>query len=114
MKNDYFLSAPASKKTSSGLVVAGTSIFHGFLIGTDGINDPVITIYDNTKAEGEEIVPTATYDASQLGINGVTGVNMVCVNGIYVSITCAGACEVVVQYVTGFPRYFMGLTSIGA
>jgi hypothetical protein len=112
MRNEYFLSAPAAKKTPSGVVYAGPCIFHGFLVGTDGINDPVITIYDHaSKAEGQEVVPTSTYDSSQMGINGATGMNMFCVNGLYVEITCAGTCEVVLQYNPGYPRYFLGLTS---
>ena len=100
--SDFLLSEPASKKTSSGIVRTGKCIFHGFLIGTDGVNDPTITVFDNTAASGQEIIPSATYDASQLGLNGVTGINMYCANGIYVEITCAGACEVVIQY-TPYP-----------
>ena len=99
MRNEYFLSAPAAKKTSSGVVYAGPCIFHGFLVGTDGIDDPVITIYDHaSKAEGQEVVPTTTYDASMLGLNGATGINQLCAIGIYLEITCSGTVEVNVQY----------------
>lgn len=84
--------------TSSALVYTGACIFHGILMGTDGVNDPTITVYNNTSAAGNKVIPTATYDASLLGINGVTGMKQNCNNGLYVEITCAGSVEVVVQY----------------
>ncbi len=98
-KWDIFrLSVKPAKKTASGAVYTGPCIFHGFLLGTDGTNDPVITFYDNTAASGSEIVPTATYDASLLGLNGATGMYQYCAAGIYVEITCTGAVEVVTQF----------------
>ena len=95
----YRLSMPAAKITESGVVYAGPCIFHGFLLGTDGVNDPTITIYDNASAaSGQEVVPTQTFDASALGLNGVTGIYQLCDNGIYIEITCAGAVEIIPQY----------------
>lgn len=89
--------------TASGLVNSGPCIFHGFTLGTDGTNDPAITIYNNIAASGQEVVPTATYDASLLGLNGATGFNQWCDTGLYVAITCAGTVEVAIQYV---PYYY--------
>jgi hypothetical protein len=92
------LAAAPEKKTASGIVYTGRCIFQGFLLGTDGTNDPVVTIYNNTAASGQEVIPTATYDASALGLNGVSGIKQYCDMGLYVEITCAGSVEVVVQY----------------
>jgi len=92
------LSQAPVKKTSSAVVYTGACVFNGFLIGTDGVNDPTITFYDNTAASGEEIIPTCVYDASALGLNGVTGINQYCSTGIYLEITCSGTVEVVPQY----------------
>ena len=91
-------SRPPAVKTASGLVYSGPCILHGFLLGTDGVNDPVITVYNNTAASGEEAIPTATYDASALGLNGATGMKMYCDLGLYVEIACAGSVEVNVMY----------------
>lgn len=92
------LSKQPSKKTANALIHTGPCVFHGFLLGTDGVNDPSITFYDNVLAAGEEIVPTCTYDASALGLNGATGMNIYCENGIYLEIACAGTVEVVPQF----------------
>ena len=94
----FLLSTSPVKKTASALIYTGPAILHGFLIGTDGINDPTITIYDYLSAGGQEVVPTTTYDASVLGLNGATGINQLCAIGIYLEITCSGTVEVNVQY----------------
>jgi len=81
------------------LAFTGRCMFQGFLLGTDGTNDPEITIYDNTAASGREVVPTTTFDASALGLNGaMIPVDIECNKGIYVGVTCTGACEIVVIY----------------
>jgi len=100
------LSTTPTKIISSTTVFTGACSFRGFLIGTDGVNDPVITIYDGTSNAGAEIVPTATYDASQLGLNGVTGLNpgVKCNTGLYIEITCDGTVEVVPYWVAFNPN----------
>lgn len=91
-----FRTLTQSKKiTASGLIFTGECVFRGLLIGTDGTNDPTITVYDNTADSGEEILPTNTYDASALGLNGVVSLDIHCKNGLYVAITCNGTVEVV-------------------
>lgn len=92
-----------STKTASGLVCGGPCIFQGFVLGTDGTNDPTITLYNNVAASGQEVVPTTTYDASALGLNGATGFHQWCDTGLYIAITCAGTVEVSVQYI---PYYY--------
>ena len=91
--------AKHSKKTVSGVIITGESHFFGFTLGTDGINDPTVTLYDNTAASGDEIVPTTTYDASALGLNGMLlGNPLYCANGIYVELSAAGTKEIVIYY----------------
>jgi hypothetical protein len=97
------LSKEPNKLTASGILYTGKCIFQGFLLGTDGVNDPVVTIYNGVDNTGQEIVPTATYDASAYGLNGCTGINQYCDVGIYVEITCAGTVEVVVQHSPYYP-----------
>ena len=89
----------SSKKTASGIVYTGECLFNAFFIGTNGVNDPTITIYDGTDNTGDEIIPTNVYDASLLGLNSaVLKCPVKCWTGIYVEIDCAGAVEVVVHY----------------
>ncbi len=68
-----------------GLIHEGPAILFGLLIGTDGTNDPTLTVYDNTTGSGKEVCPTNTYDASALGLNGfMPGAGIFCENGIFV------------------------------
>ena len=86
--------------TSSTLIKSGYSKLTAVLIGTDGSNDPVITVYDDlSNTAGTEAVPTVTYDASALGLNGVAfNQSIECQVGIYVEITNLGTGEVLVYY----------------
>jgi len=91
------------KLTASGQVVTGRYKFFGFTLGTDGANDPEVTIEDKDNATGKtggEIMPTATYDASALGLNGALLSEAIdCSFGIYLTISiAAGAVEVTVYY----------------
>ena len=95
------LSKEPTKFTASGVVHTGPCVFMGFLIGTDGVTDPVITIYNGTDNSGEEIVPTCTYDGSAYGLNGATGLHQYCDKGLYIEIT--GSVEVVMQYAPYYP-----------
>jgi len=85
--------------TASGIVTSQDAFLNGFLIGTDGINDPTITIYKGTAAvQGNEIMPTTTFDASKQGLHGfVLGYEKQSFGGMYIEITCAGSCEVVLD-----------------
>lgn len=97
---------PAEKPTiftASGLINSGPCVFYGFTIGTDGVNDPTIAIYNNTAGSGQKVIPSNSYDASLLGLNGATGMKVWCDMGLFITITCAGNVEVVPQYV---PYYY--------
>ncbi len=97
------LNKEPTKITVSGIINTGPCVFHGFLLGMDGVNDPVITIYNGVNNTGQEIVPTATYDASLLGLSGVVGMNQYCDIGLYIEITCAGAVEINVIHTPYYP-----------
>ncbi len=100
MPYNQVLSKTPTKITASAIVHTGPCVFRGLLLGCDGTNDPVITVYNGLDNSGGEIVPTCTYDASALGLNGVTGIEpgIYCDTGLYIEITCAGTVEVVPQY----------------
>jgi len=87
---------------ASGMAFTGESILSHMLLGTDGTNDPEITIYDGLDNTGVEKVPTTTYDASALGLNGFTLHHVLeFQTGIYVEITCGGTVEVCIGYKSG-------------
>jgi len=91
-----------SRKTSSGIVYTGSCLLFHMFVGTDKTNDPEITIYDGTNNTGTEVVPTNTYDATALGLNGFCLATPIkCGTGIYVEITCGGNVEVNIGY---FPQ----------
>lgn len=85
--------------TETGYITESPAFYGGFRLGTDSVNDPEITVA-NGEGGDHEPEPTATYDASQLGLNGASeGGNVVyCKNGIHVTITCAGTVEVSVRF----------------
>lgn len=88
------------KLTASGMAYTGKSALTDVLIGTDGLNDPTVSVFDGTDSSGEEKMPTNTYDASKLGLNGVVWQNpRLMETGIYVLIAlAAGDVEVVTGY----------------
>ena len=43
----------------------------GFLLGTDGVNNPRFSLHHGTANTDEEKVPSTTYDAAAHGANGV-------------------------------------------
>jgi hypothetical protein len=52
---------------TTGPVVSGAHNLLGFLIGTDGVNDPRFSLHNGEDETGKEVVPSTTYDASQWG-----------------------------------------------
>ena len=97
---------------ASGLVYNRPCWFTSMLLGLDRTNDPQITVYDTTNAPvpgtDEEKVPTNTYDASALGLNGVEKERRsYCHYGLYIIIEApgggafGGSAEVVVGYDPG-------------
>ena len=91
--------AHAILMTASGIVTSKDSYLLGVQIGTDGVNDPTITVYKGTAAvQGNELIPTATYDSAKEGIQGFVGPYLKgAPSGIYCEITCAGSVEVVLD-----------------
>jgi len=94
--------AVKKRLTASALVKTGYSKLVGYLVGTDGATDAIITIYDSTAATaGTEAVPTQKFDASALGLNGAWFGHegaIECQVGIYVEITDIGTGELLVYY----------------
>lgn len=87
--------------SSSQIVCSGPCLFWGILIGTDGVNNPTVTVYDNTTNSGDEVAPTCEYDATLKGVNGFVlpdSEARYCENGLYIEITCAGTVEVSVLW----------------
>ena len=86
--------------TATGVVFSGRGLVYDVLIGTDATNDPEITMYDgNSATNTKQILPTNTYDASQLGLNGYsTSIGTRVNNGCYIVITCGGTCEVIIKW----------------
>ncbi len=75
----------------------GKCTYHGFRLGMDATNDVTLTIKDGDI----EIVPTNTYDASALGLNGEVlpdQAAITCETGITVTVTCTGTFEIIVVY----------------
>lgn len=93
-------SVRTKKLATSGIAFTGHCLFAGMLIGTDGANDPTITVYDGTDNTGTEVFPSNAYDASFLGLNSeVFPIPIECRTGIYVEITIGGgACEAIILY----------------
>jgi hypothetical protein len=79
----------AVKFSSSQIIESAPCDLCGFLLATDGVNDPTITFFNGTGPEVNfEVVPTCTYEASTFGLNGfMPGYQINCPNGLYVEVT---------------------------
>lgn len=100
--------ALTNRLTASGMLYTGESMFLDLLLGLDGTNDPAVSAFDGLDSTGREVLPTNTYDASQLGLNGVVWQFARKMNtGIYILISIgAGDVEVVGGYC---PRSLWGV-----
>lgn len=88
--------ARAVRFTASGVLWAGPCTLCGFLIGTDGVNDPTLTFYNSQAATANtDIVPTTTFEASVFGFNGFMPGHMEidCPSGLYVQVANLGTGE---------------------
>ena len=78
----------------SGLVYNGSCWFVNFKPGMDNVNDPLITVYDTnvTPVAGTdvELIPTNPYDASAMGLNGISQDNSYAKVGIWLVVTAIG------------------------
>ena len=96
----FIYSTPA-RIVANTLIYTGKGFLFSLLIGTDGVNDPVVSVYDYTDATlpATRIVPSNTYDASVLGLNGVVFKYAKEFNtGLYVKIADIGTGEVIVDW----------------
>ena len=85
--------------TGNKVVMNNACHFYGIILGTDGVNDPTITVYDNPSTNSGDIVsPPTTFDASALGFNGfVLAKGVRCWQGLTVRcVLGGGTCDVVV------------------
>ena len=79
--------------TASGSIINVPCWFVNMKIGMDNTNDPEITVYDSNGAptDGEtELIPTQVYDASAMGLNGISGDQSYCRYGVYVTLHASG------------------------
>jgi len=71
------------------------------VIGSDGTNNPVMAVYnedDDSQTAAAEILPSQTYDAIALGLNGIVYQFMEYLDtGLYVAISNIGSGSVVVS-----------------
>ena len=94
---DYF--------TESGVITKSPALCAGFLLGTDSTNDPTIGLWNNPGTR--LIIPTCTYDASALGLNGASTKWRHCADGLSLAVTCAGTVYIVPiwqAWITGLHR----------
>ena len=90
-----------SRITESSLIYTGTGFLFSILVGADNVNDPVVAVYDDTDGNtaANRIIPSVTYDASVLGLNGVVlEFPKKFTTGLYVVVTNIGSGEVIVDY----------------
>jgi len=85
--------------TSTATIHSAACFLGRILIGTDGVNDPVVAVYNNTAAtDATRVIPSVTYDASALGLNGVVlEFAEYLSTGLHVTISNIGTGEVIVS-----------------
>jgi hypothetical protein len=77
---------------SSQLAIRGHSIFFGILVQTDGTNDVTVSLYDNVKGEGKQIIPAQTVlAASSRNVSISMDPPLECTRGIYLVISGTNA-----------------------
>lgn len=89
------------RATASALIFTGAGFLFSMLLGSDTINDPVVSVHDalNGDTATNEIIPSNTYDASALGINGLAlHFAKHFSTGLYLKIANIGSGSVVVDY----------------
>lgn len=90
------------RATASVQVHDGEGFIFSMLIGSDTVNDPVVAIHDCTtgnQAAGNQIIPSNTYDASILGINGVVfKISKRVTSGLYIAIANIGTGSVIIDW----------------
>ena len=91
--NNMIIAQDGEHFTGSGVIVRGAALCAGYLIGTDSTNDPTIGLWNNSGTR--LIIPTATYDASALGLGGASITWRHCSDGISLVVSCSGTVYIV-------------------
>lgn len=85
----------------SGQVEAGRANLLGVLLGTDGINNVRFSCHNGVSNTDQKVVPSASYDATALGLNGVMFTFLVhCPAGIYFNEESGSNYEAIIYYET--------------
>ena len=101
--NNSIIAQDTDYYTKSGVITKSPALCAGFLLGTDSTNDPAIGLWTGTRL----VIPTCTYDASALNLNGASTKWRHCADGLSLAVTCAGTVYIVPiwqAWVTGLPR----------
>jgi hypothetical protein len=91
----------ATRIIVSTQIHTGKGYLYSLLIGVDTINNPVVAVYDDVggATAANQIVPSTTYDATALGLNGVVlKFAKEFVTGLYISIATIGSGSVVADW----------------
>ncbi len=85
--------------TGNAVAHGAPVIFGGVVIGTNGVNNVTVDLYDNASAaSGKRIIPQFVQVAANARYGGtIEDEGVVCNNGIYAAIAGTGA-EVCVRY----------------
>jgi len=54
----------SGEKTAAALIKTGPGKLLGLMFATDGMNPITVSVYDNTSAAGDELIPTLTITTS--------------------------------------------------
>jgi hypothetical protein len=93
--------ARSLEMTTSGQVSVSRANLLGVLLGTDGINNVRFSCHNGVANTDQKVVPSSTYDATALGLNGVMFTFLVhCPAGIYFSEESGSNYECIVYYET--------------
>jgi len=85
--------------TATGQAITGAGKFQGLIIKCDGTNDVTLNVYDNTAASGTQLIPTNSVFEGTVRLAAISFAPGIYYNtGVYLEITCAGTCEIMVQY----------------
>ncbi|MHA1828874.1 MAG: hypothetical protein ACTSX6_09550 [Candidatus Heimdallarchaeaceae archaeon] len=87
-----------SSTTSDVSLITGAGFIYGLIVITDGTNDCVVTLYDNTEASGTNILGQAWTTTGSDYQSEFTGINIPFTTGVYVDVTTSGTCNVIVMW----------------
>jgi len=90
----------STRLTASGQVHTAPCYLFDMVIGSDGVNNPTIAVYNEAtsdKTAAKRVFPYQTYDALSFGLNGVIlQFPKYLSEGLYVEIVNLGSGEVII------------------